>query len=130
MWEVFLGWFYLLSILLARTGLITMMLNWLFEIAFFCYCFEIVFHCYCFLVLCCWFSYPLSSNIVIVSICQSGPRDLFLEFGQHWFNNSWDFPTMDKCCRDKFCLDICHSNSWNLFKMIKGAYVESFIKLG
>ena len=32
---------------------------------------------------------------------------------------------MDKCCLDK-----CHFDTWNLFKMVPGTYVLSFVKIG
>ena len=33
-------------------------------------------------------------------------------------------------CLDKGCLDKCHSDSWNLFKMVPATYFESLVKIG
>ena len=32
---------------------------------------------------------------------------------------------MDKCCLDK-----CHFDTWNLFNLVPGTYVSSFVKIG
>ena len=54
---------------------------------------------------------------------QDGPRNLPLKFGQNWVNNSWDIPDMDKYRQDKCCMDKCHCDSWNLYKMVPGTYL-------
>ena len=43
--------------------------------------------------------------------------------GQNRVRNSWDIPDMDKHYVDKCCLEKCHFDSWNMFKMVQGAYV-------
>ena len=37
---------------------------------------------------------------------------------------------MDKCHMNKCCMDKCHCDTWNLFKMIQGAYLSSLVKSG
>ena len=54
---------------------------------------------------------------------QDCPRNLPLKFGQNWVSNSWDIPYMDKCCKDKYCLDRCHCDSWNMFIKVPGTYI-------
>ena len=53
---------------------------------------------------------------------QDRPRNLLLKFDQNQVNNSGDFLDMDKYRQNKCCLDKCHHDSWNLFKMVKGTY--------
>ena len=53
---------------------------------------------------------------------QDGPRNLPLKFGQNWVNNSWDIPDMDKCRKDKCCLNKCHFESWNMLKKVPGTF--------
>ena len=35
---------------------------------------------------------------------------------------------MDKCRKDKCCLDKCHSDTWNLLKIVQGTYLYSLVK--
>ena len=47
-------------------------------------------------------------------------KHLSLKFSPNCVSNSWDIPDMykynqNKCCMDKYCLDKCHCDSWNLF---------------
>ena len=49
-------------------------------------------------------------------------RNLPLKFHQNWVSNSWDISDMGKCRQDKCFLNKCHPNSWNLLKMVQGAY--------
>ena len=37
---------------------------------------------------------------------------------------------MDKCHQDKYCLDKCHCDSLNLFKMAPGTYISNLIEIG
>ena len=37
---------------------------------------------------------------------------------------------MDKCHKDKGCLDKCHHVMWNLLKMVQGTYLYSLVKIG
>ena len=53
---------------------------------------------------------------------QDGPRNLSLKFGQNRVSDSWDIPDMDKCHKDKCCLNKCHCDSWNMFKKVAGTY--------
>ena len=59
-----------------------------------------------------------------------GTRNLPLKFGQNLVTNCWDIPDMDKCRQDKWCLDKCPFDSWNLFQMFPGTYLWGFIKIG
>ena len=47
---------------------------------------------------------------------QDGPRSLTLKFGKNRVSDSWDIPDIDKCRKDKCCLNKCHCGSWNMFK--------------
>ena len=37
---------------------------------------------------------------------------------------------MDKCHMNKCCLYKCYFDTWNLFKIVPGTYVLSFVKIG
>ena len=67
-----------------------------------------------------WFKQLISykKNLAYGKYC---PRNLALNFGPNRFSNNWDIPVMDKFRRDKCCLDKCHHDSWNLFKMVPGS---------
>ena len=47
------------------------------------------------------------------------------KFGQNWVSNRQDIPDMDKFRQDIWCLDQCHCDSRNLFKMVPGTQVWS-----
>ena len=61
---------------------------------------------------------------------KDGSRYLLLKSGENQISNSWYIPDMDKCHMNKCCMDKCHCDTWNLFKMIQGAYLSSLIKSG
>ena len=54
---------------------------------------------------------------------QDRPRNLPLKFGQDRVSNSWDIQEMEKCRKNKYCLDKCHCYSWNMFKKVPGTYL-------
>ena len=58
---------------------------------------------------------------------KDGPRNLRLKFGQNRISNRWDIPNMDKCCQDRYCMDKCQCDNWNLFKMAWGTYLLNFV---
>ena len=60
---------------------------------------------------------------------KDGRRNLPLKFGQNRISNRWDIPNMDKCCQDKYCMDKCQCDSWNLFKMARGTYLWNLNKI-
>ena len=51
-------------------------------------------------------------------------------FGQNRVSNSWDIPDMGKYRQGKCCLDKCHSDSRNWFKMVPRTYLYSLVKIG
>ena len=61
---------------------------------------------------------------------KDGSRYLLLKSGENQISNSWYIPDMDKCHMNKCCMDKCHCDTWNLFKMIQGAYLSSLVKSG
>ena len=36
---------------------------------------------------------------------------------------------MDKCFNDKYFLDRCHCDSWNMFIKVPGTYIENMVKI-
>ena len=59
----------------------------------------------------------------IFKYVQDRPRNLPLKFGQGRVSNTWDIQDMDKCRKNKYCLDKCHCYSWNMFKKVPGTYL-------
>ena len=51
------------------------------------------------------------------------PRNLPVKFHRNRVSSSWDVPDMDKCHMNKRCMDECHCDTLNLFKMIQGTYL-------
>jgi len=62
---------------------------------------------------------------------KDGPINIPLRFGQNRVSNSWDIPDMDKSRQVKCCLNKCHRDSLNLFKMAQSTYLSylSLIRL-
>ena len=62
----------------------------------------------------------ISSNRNCVS---DVPRNLPLKFCQNHVSNCGDIPDLYKCRKDKYCMDKCHCDNWNMFKMVPGTYL-------
>ena len=60
---------------------------------------------------------------------KDGPRNTPLRFGQNRVSNSWDIPDMEKSRQVKCCLNKCHRDSLNLFKMAQSTYFLSYLSL-
>ena len=64
----------------------------------------------------------LQMSLWLLEFVQDGPRNLPLKLGQNRVSNTWYIPDMDKCHKDKFCLDKCRHDSWNQFKIVPGIF--------
>ena len=57
---------------------------------------------------CCQNKYSLTS-------VTDGPKKLPVKSSENWANNHWDIADVDKCHQDKFFLDKCYPDIWQMY---------------
>ena len=77
-----------------------------------------------------WVKKSLVQKEILAQINYGSQKIGSKTFGQNWVSNSWYIAELYRCLQDICGLDKCHHDSWHLWKIVPGTYLESLVKIG